>query len=129
MKKWVHCLLFLILIVCSCNENEAEPSCVSSVSEFTGSWNITEQCGTDEFSYVLAINEDSTGAITLHNLGEDGHDSVLNAILNGNSGFDIVSKTVQGVAVEGNGSLNGGCEQLVIQWFGWKGACTAIGIK
>jgi hypothetical protein len=65
----------------------------------------------------------------LFNLGDGGSDIALNASLDGNSGFDIQPKVVQGVQVTGNGSLNGGCEQLLIQWFGAKGTCTATGIK
>src|SRR5687768_3688905 len=112
--------LSLILFTASCNEKEGDPSCGNNVSEFTGSWNISEVCNSSHHSYLLTIT-DSSGGIKLENFGEGGPNSVLDATLNGNSGFDILPKTIQGAIVTGNGSLNGGCEQLVIQWSGWKG--------
>lgn len=131
MKGELRCLLFpfLILFASSCKNQEDAPFCGSHVSAFLGAWNITEECASNEYGYLLTIAENPSGGIKLQNLGDGGPNSVLSATLDGSNGFVIPAQSVQGITVSGNGSLNDGCRQLVIQWSGWKGACTASGTK
>ena len=132
MKRGVPCLFvsFLLAVVPSCDKDEGDPSCGSKASSFTGTWNVTEQCGGNEFSYPLTLTQNTSGGITLTNLGGLGPNSVVNATINGSGSFDIFPQNVQGYTITGNGSLNGGCVQLVIQWSGTlKGACAGTGSK
>lgn len=131
MRRGIFYFFLSSILFAACNEEEDDDpsSCGNSASGFTGNWNITEHCGSNEFGYLLTITSGSSGGITLNNLGDGGPNAAINATLDGNGGFDIPSQTVQGVNISGSGSLNSECTQLAIQWSGWKGSCNATGVK
>ena len=120
----------LTVFIYSCKDDEAqEPPCGFSLAKFTGTWNIIEKCDTNEYSYPLVITEDSASGIILANLGGFGANSIVNATVDGDQ-FSIPQQFVQSYMFAGNGSLNDGCAQLVIQWTGSpKGFCAVTGTR
>ncbi|HXH17662.1 MAG TPA: hypothetical protein VNJ07_01160 [Chitinophagales bacterium] len=127
MKKGVLWFFLLGISVCgvSCNEEETDPPCGTSLSKFTGIWDMNEHCGSSDFQYPLTISEVS-GKIRLSNLGGLGPNAVVDATVSGST-FSF-SQQVQSAIFIGNGSLNGGCTQLVLTWDGGpNGNCTGTG--
>jgi len=126
MNKGVLFLALLSMMIAACGEDEGEPAC-GSLSAFTGTWDMNEQCGSNDFQYPLTITENSGGGITLANLGGLGPNSVVSATVSGSS-LTIPAQQVQTLTFTGNGSLNAGCTQLVLSWSGGpNGACTGTG--
>ncbi len=105
MKRVLY-VLFAALLLASCAGEDLAPDHPLGVSDYTGSWNVQEDCSKSSYSVEISADYSDSTKVYISNFAQMGYDMQVHAGISGDL-ITVLKQTVDGTEVQGNGTLSG----------------------
>ncbi len=105
MKRVLY-IFVSVLLFASCTGEDLSPDHPPGVSDYTGSWNVQEDCSKSGYSVEISADYSDSTKVYISNFAQLGYDMQVHANISEDL-ITVLKQTVDGTEVQGNGTLSG----------------------